>query len=173
MPPSRGDGPHGGVIEDAYRKLGTLLRDIAERKFNVPPADAEALVNDVFATYLLRRDIVRNPEKWLVGAVCHASRAYWRRVRRVEPLPPDICNYPDPATSQEEERLISKLMLALALNNLPPRCRELLRMYYVEGYSTAELAEHLDTTRGYVAQMMHGCRCDLRRIIRELMKEKS
>src|SRR5437763_14293479 len=75
------------TVETDYRRWATLLREIAEKKFRVPTEDAEALVNDVFIAYLLRIDAIRDPEKWLIGAVCHASRGYWRREVRTEPLP--------------------------------------------------------------------------------------
>src|ERR1044071_5559811 len=77
------------TVETDYRRWATLLREIAEKKFRVPPEDAEALVNDVFIAYLLRVQHVRNPEKWLVGAVCHASRRHLGRALRLETRAPD------------------------------------------------------------------------------------
>ena len=148
-----------------------MLREIAEKKFHVPPEEAEALVNDVFIAYLLRREHIRNPEKWLVGAVCHASRGYWRREVRVEPLPADVREHIDPVSLDAEERLVAKLTVALALSHLHERCRQVLRMYYLDGYSIAELAAHLKTTPGYAAQVLHECRRRLRQIYRRLARE--
>ena len=147
-----------------------MLREIAERKFHVPTEDAEALVNDVFIAYLLRIDAVRNPEKWLVGAICHASRGYWRREERTEPLPRDVLEHADPGSIDGEDRLIAKLTVTLALSHLPDRCRRVLRMYYLDGYSNVDLARHLDTTPGYAAQILHECRQRLRRIYRRLSR---
>lgn len=160
------------TVETDYRRWATSLREIAERKFHVPPEDAEALVNDVFIAYLLRTEQIRNPEKWLIGAVCHASRGYWRREVRSEPLPRNIPEHPDPGTIDAEERLVSKLTVALALSHLPERCRRVLRMYYLDGYSHAELAQHLGTTAGYAAQILHSCRQRLRQIYRRLARER-
>jgi RNA polymerase sigma factor (sigma-70 family) len=148
-----------------------LLREIAEKKFRVPPDEAEALVNDVFIAYLLRVQHVRNPEKWLVGAVCHASRGYWRRELRTEPLPRDLREHVDPGSLDAEDRLVSKLTVALALSHLGERCRRALRMYYLDGYSMAEMAKHLNTTPGYAAQILHECRRRLRLIYRRLARE--
>ncbi len=137
----------------------------------MPPEDAEALVNDVFIAYLLRIDYIRNAEKWLIGAVCHASRGYWRREVRTEPLPRDLHETIDPGSLDAEDRLVAKLTVALALSHLRERCRRVLRMYYLDGYSIAELAVFLGTTPGYAAQVLHECRRRLRQIYRRLARE--
>jgi len=160
------------TVETDYRRWATLLREIAEKKFRIPPEDAEALVNDVFIAYLLRIDAIRNPEKWLVGAVCHASRGYWRREVRTEPLPSDLHEHIDPASLDTEDRLVAKLTVALALSHLRERCRRVLRLYYLDGYSIAELSEYLNTTPGYAAQVLHECRRRLRQIYRRLARER-
>lgn len=161
------------TVETDYRRWATTLREIAEKKFHVPPEDAEALVNDVFIAYLLRIEHIRNPEKWLVGAVCHASRGYWRRETRTEPLPRNLPDHVDPESLDAEDRLVGKLTVALALNHLPERCRRVLRMYYLDGFSIAELGEHLHTTPGYAAQVLHECRRRLRQIYRRLARERT
>jgi RNA polymerase sigma factor (sigma-70 family) len=161
------------TVETDYRRWATLLREIAEKKFHVPPEDAEALVNDVFIAYLLRIDAIRNPEKWLVGAVCHASRGYWRREIRTEPLPRNLHEHVDPDSLDTEDRLVAKLTVALALSHLPERCRRVLRLYYLDGYSIAELSTHLNTTPGYAAQVLHECRRRLRQIYRRLARERT
>ena len=144
--------------EDAYKKHSHLLRSIAENKFNIPPGDADGVVNEVFTSYLLRRDSVRNVRKWLIGAVCHASRAYWRDAARTLPLPDDVGEVPDPLTPGFEKRIVDRITMARALMYISPKCRETLRLYYGEGYSAAEIATHLGTTSGYVMQLLHTCR---------------
>jgi RNA polymerase sigma factor (sigma-70 family) len=161
------------TVETDYRRWATTLREIAEKKFHVPPEDAEALVNDVFIAYLLRIEHIRNPEKWLIGAVCHASRGYWRRETRTEPLPRNLPELPDPNSLNTEERLVSKLTVALALSHLQERCRQVLRRYYLDGYSLAELGKYLNTTPGYAAQVLHECRRRLRHIYRRLARERT
>jgi RNA polymerase sigma factor (sigma-70 family) len=165
MPPIEGDGdpPNGGTDEtrlalaDTYQRHFDLLREIAEKKFHVPPCDAVALVNDIFLSMLTRHHEVRDERKWLVGAVCHASRGYWRAAMRYKPLPADIEDHIDPLAEMENS-IVDRVTIAEALNLLPPKCRETLRLYYTEGYSAAEIAERLDTTTGYVMQLLHSCR---------------
>ncbi|HVR39838.1 MAG TPA: sigma-70 family RNA polymerase sigma factor [Thermoanaerobaculia bacterium] len=178
MPAIEGDDAHSSsprgsdvFFEDAYRALADLLREIAEKKFHVPFADAESIVSEVFIAFLLREPQVRDTKKWLIGAVCHASRAYWRKAARTQPLPPDIAQHPDPDTQEIEDKIINNITIAVALSRLNPKCRETLRMYYFEGYSAAEIAEKIGTTTGYVMQLLHACRKRAREIYKCLGKE--
>lgn len=170
MAPSGGDEGCAGV-EDAYKKHAELLRHIAETKFNIPPPDAEGVVNEVFTAYLLRRDSVRNERQWLIGAVCHASRAYWRDAARTAPLPEDVADYADPGSQGLDHRIVDRVTMARALTEVGPKCRETLRMYYAEGYSAAEIAARLGTSSGYVMQLLHTCRNRVRKAY-DLLKAK-
>lgn len=154
-------------MEDTYRSQATFLRDVAERKFRIPPTDAEALVNEVFMSYLIRQELIRNPRKWLIGAVCHASRTYWRSEAKTKPLPPNIGDYPDPE-SPDEARIVDRVTVAATLNRLCVRCRETLRLYYAEGYSAAEIAKHFGTTTGYAMQLLHSCRKRARTVYQDM-----
>ncbi|HUP62071.1 MAG TPA: sigma-70 family RNA polymerase sigma factor [Thermoanaerobaculia bacterium] len=160
------------AVEDAYRRLADLLRYIAETKFNIPPGDAEGVVNEVFTSYLLRRDLVRDTRKWLIGAVCHASRSYWRDAARTCQMPENVCDYVDPASPGLEGRIVDRVTMARALTAVGPKCRETLRLYYAEGYSAAEIAAHLGTTSGYVMQMLHTARKRVRKAYDALKAQK-
>ena len=153
----------GGVcVEDAYRTHAGMLRDIARRKFNIPTLDATGVVNDVFTAFIIRHHIIRNPRKWLIGAVCHASRAYWREQTREAQMPCGV-DFIDPATAELEGNIVDRVTMASALRQVGPKCRDVLRMYYAEGYSTAEIAVRLNTTSGYVMQLLHNCRNRMRK----------
>ena len=180
MPPIDGDGdpPEGGpdetrlALADAYRRHFDLLRDIAEKKFHVPACDAVAIVNDIFLSMLARRPEVRDERKWLIGAVCHASRGYWRATLRYKPLPEGIEDYADPLAPDSENTIVDRVTMAAALNHITPKCRETLRLYYTEGYSAAEIAERLDTTTGYVMQLLHSCRKRCRQVYVALLQQR-
>ncbi len=159
-------------VEDAYRQHAKRLRDIVERKFNVPPLDATGVVNEVFASYILRHESIRDTRKWLVGAVCHASRAYWRDAARTSPLPADVGDYEHPDSPGLEGRIVNRVTMARALDQVGHKCRETLRLYYAEGYSAKEIAEHLGTTSGYVMQLLHTCRKRVRKAYDDLVKDK-
>lgn len=169
-PPSKTTG--GRAVEEAYREHAGRLRDLAEKKFHIPAPDADAIVHDVFSSFMIHRHNVRNERQWLVGAVCHASRAYWRIAARTSQMPDDAGEeFVDPASPGLERRIVDRVTLARALARIGPKCRETLRLYYAEGYSAAEIATRLGTTTGYVMQLLHGCRKQLRRLCDELLGE--
>jgi RNA polymerase sigma-70 factor (ECF subfamily) len=173
---STGETPpsiHGHhVVEEAWRDHVDLLREIAEKKFNIPAPDANAVVSEVFTVFMVRRDTIRNPRQWLIGAVCHASRAYWRSAARTTSLPSDVADYVDPQSPGLEGRIVDRVTMARALSRIGPKCRETLRMYYSEGYSAAEIAERLGTTSGYVMQLLHNCRKRVRKVYYELIEDE-
>jgi len=172
LPPGEDPLPDTAIaVEDVYKEHAAFLRDIAGRKFNIPCADAEALVNDIFTAFMVRRQFIRNPRKWLIGAVCHASRAYWRTAARTTPLPADFHEYVDPAATQMEKQIVDRVTIIAALNQISPRCREALRLFYAEGYSAAEIATQFGTTTNNVMQILHTCRKRVRETYREQMKD--
>src|SRR5262245_30363582 len=74
--------PENEKAAELYRELRGLLAFLAARRFGVPPDEAEELVHDVFAAYLRRQPAVHDLRAWFVGAICHASRHYWRKQAR-------------------------------------------------------------------------------------------
>ena len=158
-------------VEDAYNGHAARLREIVEKKFNIPPCDAEAIVNEVFTSYLTRKDEVRDARKWLLGAVCHASRSYWRGASRTSQLPENVDDYIDPASPGLEGRIVDRVTLATALDQIDARAREVLRLFYAEGYSVAEIARQLGTSAGYAMQLLHTARKRVRDAC-EALKEK-
>lgn len=158
-------------VEEAWLEHAGLLRDIAEKKFNIPPPDADSLVSEIFTSFMIRRESVRNARQWLIGAVCHASRAYWRLAARTTSLPSDLGDYADPDSGGLEMRIVDRVTMATALSQVGPKCRDTLRMYYAEGYSAAEIAERLGTTSGYVMQLLHNCRKRVRKAYDALLTD--
>lgn len=163
----------GAALDTSYRDNAAVLRELAERKFRVPRDEAEAIVNDVFMSLLLRADTIRQPQRWLVGAVCHASRDYLRKRSKTEALPPDIEDYVDPFAADSEETLIRRLTLAVAMSRLGNRCATALRMHHAEGYSAPEIARRLQISIGATEQLLHRCRKKAHEIFSRLMKEWS
>lgn len=159
------------AIEDAYREHAALLRDIAERKFNIPAHDAAGIVNDVFSSFMVHRHNIRDARQWLVGAVCHASRGYWRTAARTSQLPEDVGEYVDPSSPGLEGRIVDRVTMARALARIEPKYRETLRLYYAEGYSAAEIAGELGTTTGYVMQLLHTSRKRVRKAYDALLRD--
>ena len=157
-----------------YLDYAPLLRRVAVRKFNVPAAEAEALVHDVFINYLVtpRRVMDRHLRAYLVASICNASRNYWRS-RHVEArvFATVACDV-SRATSHDEvlEGLARDLAVASTLAKLGARCRELLNRYYLRGETTPAVAAAMKTTPSNVNYLMHVCRKRARAIYEQITR---
>lgn len=139
-----------------YETNCDLLVALSIRKFQVPAVDAEALAHEVFLSYLKRKDEIRDVQKWLIGAICHASRYYWRQHgRNIEQLDMEVAaERPDPVSMNVLDTLPARIAAGEALAGLPPRYQQILRLRYFEGYSIKEIAEHLGVTAKYAAKLV-------------------
>lgn len=147
-----------GAFEEAYLEYGPRLRKIAIHKFGVPAAEAETIVQDVFTTYLMQMASVRAVGPYLIGAICNASRYYWRRTDAAEAL---FCGEVPCAASPDEplaETIERKLVLSRILKRVDCRCRDMLRRYYLNGESIDTIAAALEVKAASVPVLMHQCR---------------
>lgn len=181
MAPTEDHGVHRDVppphvatdeVEQAYVALAPLLRDVSEKKFRIPPADAEAVVNTVFEAYLRRGATVRNLERYLIASVCNASRDYWRARKHLDPLPDDPEQLVEAPDTDTEERLVRSLTISLALTRLGRKCGEALSLHHLGGYSALEIAAKLDTTEQYVWRLLSNCRTRARKMLEALNLRK-
>ena len=131
-------------FEVLYAGYFDLLVQIAIRKFRVPDSEAETLAHEVLMSYLRKSAEVAHPRPWLVGAICHASRHYWRlRGQTVAPEAEIELDGAGSALVRILDSLPDQLAAREALECLDPRCREILSMRYFEGCTVAEVAERL------------------------------
>jgi RNA polymerase sigma-70 factor (ECF subfamily) len=142
-----------------YEDNLSLLVAIAVRKFQVPDVDAEALAHEVFFSYLKRKNEIRDLHPWLIGAICHASRYFWRQNgRRTEQLDEALAMLrPDPASAGILDLLPAQIAARDILEALPPRYQEILRLRYYEGYSIREIADYLGVTAKYTQKLVARC----------------
>src|SRR3954468_13166082 len=54
-------------LEVLYREHEGLLRSIAQYRYRIPPCDAEALVHDIFASFLERQPEAYDMKAFLIG----------------------------------------------------------------------------------------------------------
>lgn len=139
-------------IERLYREHHALLMYVICRKFRVPEEEAENIIRDVFLSLIQTQTHVGNPKAWLVAAACNASRYYWRE-RAEREAPEDLT---EPGSTALANEFARKLLLRHALDQLAPRCREVLLLHY-EGRSAAEIARALHTTQKYAEKMLRRC----------------
>lgn len=146
------------AFSDAYLRFAPLLRKVAVKKFRIPPADADALVHDVFATYFTNAREVRVVEQYLVGAICNACRHYWRRTDAMNALfCPDAPCGATPSDAIVEE-VARKRLLSKILARIGARCRDLLYRYYVNGETTHAIAAALHIKPATVLVFLSRCR---------------
>jgi RNA polymerase sigma factor (sigma-70 family) len=144
------------AFDAVYAGYRTLLRRLAIRKFNVPPRDAEDLVQDVFATYIANASRVRDVRAYLIGAICNAARHYRRR----EEASPFCDATPLPTASDEAlaEDVSRSLTLAAALGQLGPRCQETLKRFYLLGEKAVDIARSRSQSANYISRLLNYCR---------------
>ncbi|MEA2327589.1 MAG: hypothetical protein QOE68_2548 [Thermoanaerobaculia bacterium] len=147
------------VFARIYEENCAFLVSLAVRKFQVPAVDAEALAHEVFLSYIRHADEVRDLHHWLIGAICNASRYYWRKHgRNIEQLDTEVAaERPDPRSRDVLTDLPNSIAIAEVLEAMPPRWAHILRLRYFEGYSIKEIAEHLGVTSKYTQKLVAKC----------------
>lgn len=145
-------------FEAIYTQYFDLLAQIAVFKFQVPDSEAETLVHDVLISYLRKANEVVDLRPWLVGAICYASRHYWRLNGRNIGVAPEVeRDRVDPASVRILDSLPDQLAAREALECLAPRCREILHMRYFEGCTVAEVASRLGVKTKYAQKLITKC----------------
>jgi len=143
--------------EAIYREHYQLLLNVACRKFRVPEGDAEALIQEIFVSYLSVGAGIRAVRPCLVAAGSTPSRHYWRLHGRTESLPENFGERSDPLSHGLAETVALRLTMHQTLGYLHEKCRETLRLHYFEGCSATEVARQLDTTSRYAEKLIHNC----------------
>jgi RNA polymerase sigma factor (sigma-70 family) len=129
-------------FEAVYEQYFPLLVQIASYKFSVPDSEAEALTHDVLISYLRKSTSIIELRPWLIGAICYASRHYWRLNGRILDAEAETAaERVDPASIRILDSLPAQLAAREALECLAPRCREVLRLRYFEGWTVIEIAQ--------------------------------
>jgi RNA polymerase sigma factor (sigma-70 family) len=145
-------------FEAVYERYFPLLAQIAAFKFQVPDGDAEALVHDVLISYLRKSEDIVELRSWLIGAICYASRHYWRLNGRTMGAEAELAaDRVDPASLRILDSLPDQLAAREALECLGPRYREILHMRYFEGCTVAEVASRLGVKTKYAQKLITKC----------------
>ncbi|HEX6099385.1 MAG TPA: sigma-70 family RNA polymerase sigma factor [Thermoanaerobaculia bacterium] len=145
-------------FEAVYVQYFDLLAQIAIFKFQVPDSEAETLVHDVLIGYLRKSENIVELRSWLIGAICYASRHYWRLNGRILDGNPEVdLDRVDPASVRILDSLPDQIAAREALECLTPRCQEVLHMRYFEGCTIAEVAGRLGVKTKYAQKLITKC----------------
>jgi DNA-directed RNA polymerase specialized sigma24 family protein len=124
---------------------GPVLRTLTGR-FRLSPDEAEALLSMV-CVFAVEQD-VRYRESWAVVSACNDAQALRRRLDQGKAAPP-----PD-ITVEEIEALREVVLVGKALNTIPKKGREALRLRFREQRSYAGIAAELDITQQYAKHLV-------------------
>jgi RNA polymerase sigma-70 factor (ECF subfamily) len=135
--------------------------------------DAEDAMQTLFVRLLRRElppDFDRNPKAYLYRAAVNTALNIVRARKAASPEPiQEVPASDEPSSAEEQEREI----LRRAMTQLPPKAAEILILRYVHGYSDAEIAKFLGTSRGTIAVSLFRSRARLRKVIRARMGDPS
>jgi RNA polymerase sigma factor (sigma-70 family) len=143
--------------EELYREYYSFLYTVAITRFSIPFEDATGLVHDVLLSYLRIRETIRSRRTWLLSAICNACRGYWTRRGEREDLTDSLDSgrgVGEPF-DDDSDRIASRLTALRVLGRLSTKDRELLRLHYLEGHTSVEIARRLNLSSGAVRKRLH------------------
>jgi RNA polymerase sigma-70 factor (ECF subfamily) len=139
-------------------RLKPRLKQILYR-YQIPPEDAEDILQEALLATVLKWERIRSPEAWLVVTLKNRCLIYWRRRRG------SLCSAVDDAALEllsepeepPQERQHMQWDLDHLLGSLPARHQDLLRLRYLEGHSPSEVAAQLGYRQSSVRKLASRC----------------
>lgn len=166
-----------GAFDDAT--VGRLESEgrIYLRRHRLPPEDADDILQQTLLIFLIKHEEIHNPEAWLRGALRKRCQFYWRRRQRdlltlVDATILDLLAPPaDPAADTEDVQRD----LGRALDSIPTRCRQLLKLRYGQDCNPQEAAVQLGYRPSGAYKIFERCLAALTRglVATGFMKEQS
>ncbi|MDP9302471.1 MAG: sigma-70 family RNA polymerase sigma factor [Actinomycetota bacterium] len=151
-------------FERLFRSHADAVRGYALRRTD--PDDADDVVAETFLIAWRRfDDIPANPAPWLLGVARRVLSNRRRSDRRVLSLSDRLAERERRKPSMATDDTDLRLTIEAALERLPEKEREALRLLAWEGLSTGEAAVVLGCTRATLAVRMHRARRRLADII--------
>jgi RNA polymerase sigma-70 factor, ECF subfamily len=170
-----------GVVSELEREVVQLFREHYRMLYRTAysmldnSADAEDVPQTIFLKLLrsgLPPDLKRNPQGYLYRAAVNLSLNVIRSRRR-QRLSDDIDRLEiaiDRTSTKAEEDI--RQHVAEAIADLEPEIAQMLLLRYVHGYSDAEIAKILGTSRGAVAMRLFRARARLKNLLRNSLGDR-
>ncbi|NLV23058.1 MAG: sigma-70 family RNA polymerase sigma factor [Syntrophomonadaceae bacterium] len=149
--PARGEGTSLQNIEEIYRRQFDMVYRISF-SYLKNPSDTEDVAADVFAKLMKKGVVFQNAEHekaWLIRTTVNTCKDYLKHLWRSHVNIDDYENLPsdDPFHIDETLRAVMKL---------PTRYKDVIYLFYYEGYTSEEIAEILrkphSTIRGHLRE---------------------
>jgi RNA polymerase sigma-70 factor (ECF subfamily) len=147
-------GEETGRLSQWFREFQEPLRRFMGGRRGVPSAELDDLAQEVFLRMLRydREDFVTDPRGYLFKIAANVASEWSIRARQRLPHESmwleDLID--DTDVVSDIERRERDLTLRAALQGLPPRMREVLRLHYGEGLKHAAIADRIGVTRRVV-----------------------
>lgn len=126
--------------------------------------DAEDITQETFLAFCLKPPDTEDPEyikAWLLRTAMNKAssltRSFWRKYRTSLEEAPEPSFIPDENSSALLEAVFS----------LPVRCRKVVHLHYLEGYSIKEIAAVLNISEGTVKTQLYRGRALLKQKLKE------
>jgi RNA polymerase sigma-70 factor, ECF subfamily len=137
-------------------------------------SDAEDVLQTIFLRLLrgLPPGFDANPKGYLYRAAINLSlntlrsRKHLASADGLDQLPAPVDTAPDPDTGVRRQ-------LTQAIAQLRPRAVEILILHYEHGYSDAQIAKLLGTSRGTIAVSLYRTRARLKKLMSRASEEQS
>jgi RNA polymerase sigma factor (sigma-70 family) len=151
-------------LEEFLNKVRPRLRVLFAR-YRIPPQDTEDILQQALLALVYHRQIIRDPEAWLMGTLRNKCLLYWRDHRRklYDAVDAAVLECMAEPMAPAQERSDLQRDLASVLETLPERCRSLLSLRYRQGYEPPELAEQLGYSKSSISKITTRCLAALTR----------
>lgn len=128
------------IAEVVELERPTLLRILL--RFRIPAEDAEDLLQETVLQFLRKRAEVREPQRWLAGALRKECLLYWRRRSRkiYRAVDQGVLDVLAEESIEHQERATLLNRLVEVIESLKPRCQSVLSLRYRLGYNNDEIA---------------------------------
>ncbi|HXU45805.1 MAG TPA: sigma-70 family RNA polymerase sigma factor [Thermoanaerobaculia bacterium] len=163
-------------IEDLLERLRPRLKQILAR-YRVPAHDAEDLVQEALLSTLQKWGEIQDPEAWLLVTLRNRCVVYWRKrhtslYNAVDAAILELLSEPEAAPQEKAE---VRWDLDNLIEELPPRCRKLLRLRYGLGFDSGEVAAQMGYHPSSVRKVARRCMASLteRMLLRGFTKRPS
>jgi RNA polymerase sigma-70 factor (ECF subfamily) len=141
-----------------FREWRTPLRRFLASHRAVAPADVDDVAQEVFLRMLRydRVELVVNPQRYLFKMAANVAAEWSMRSSRRRPHASawllDLATESGPESNLESQA--DEANLRRALESLPPRSREVLRLHFAESLNHEEIAQRLRVSRRVVKREM-------------------
>lgn len=168
---SQGTSSRARELEPLMEHLDRCAPSVLLR-FGIPEIEWDDLLQDVLTAYWRSRRRIRDPQRWLLGALRNLCFQFLRRTstRKRRPYREDLGLLQvlmGSSCRQTEERILLQMDLDTALSRLREKQRRILVLRFRQGFSPAEVAELLGYRRSSMKKVTNRALHALRKELRE------